>query len=125
MTPRLRAKSELPLRRVSLKLLSGAEHYEEVVSRELPSARVSLWIGTANLKELFVEAPLGTRARARGRYVSILETLEQLANRGVELRVLHGRAPSGPFRAELKRRKELQKRLRLRECPRVHLKTLV
>jgi phosphatidylserine/phosphatidylglycerophosphate/cardiolipin synthase-like enzyme len=115
----------LPVRHVSLKLLSGAEHYDAVVSRELPNARVSLWIGTANLKALFVEAPVGTRARARGRYVSILETFEQLANRGVELRILHGRAPSGPFREELARRRELGKRLSLRECPRVHLKTIV
>jgi phosphatidylserine/phosphatidylglycerophosphate/cardiolipin synthase-like enzyme len=117
--------SPLPERRVSLKLLSGAQHYDAVISRELPSARVSLWIGTANLKALFVEAPIGTRARARGRYVSILETLEQLADRGVELRILHGRPPSGPFREELARRKQLVKRLHLRECPRVHLKTLV
>jgi phosphatidylserine/phosphatidylglycerophosphate/cardiolipin synthase-like enzyme len=113
------------MRRVNLKLVNGAEHYDEIICRELPSSRVALWIGTANLKELRVEAPIGTRARARGQYISILETFEALADRNVELRVLHGRAPSRAFREELGRRRRLEKQLQLRECPRVHLKTII
>jgi phosphatidylserine/phosphatidylglycerophosphate/cardiolipin synthase-like enzyme len=109
-------------RRVSLRLLSGAEHYDELVCQQLPSAQVSVWIGTANLKELRVQAPIGTRARARGRYISVLDLLADLAARGVELRILHGRAPSGPFAKALLSRRGLSKKLGLRECPRVHLK---
>jgi phosphatidylserine/phosphatidylglycerophosphate/cardiolipin synthase-like enzyme len=86
---------------------------------------VALWIGTANLKELRVEAPIGSRARARGEYISILETLESLTDRGVDVRILHGRAPSRPFLQELRSRPRLGKALKMRECPRVHLKTLV
>lgn len=109
-------------RRADLRLLFHADHYEHLVSRELSEAKVSLWIATANLKELRVDAPIGTRARAKGELVSILETFESLANRGVELRVLHGCRPSGPFSRELASRPELKKKLALRECPRVHLK---
>jgi len=109
-------------RRVSLRLLSGAEHYDELVCRELPSAQVSLWIATANLKELRVEAPVGTRARARGRYISVLDVLGELVSRGVDVRILHGRAPSGPFARALAARRGLGASLALRECPRVHLK---
>lgn len=116
-----RAERDEP-RRVALRLLSGADHYEELISRELPNARVSVWIGTANLKELRVEAPIGTRDRARGRFMSILEVLGGLAARGVEVRILHGRAPSGPFASALKARRGLIGKLGLRECPRVHLK---
>jgi phosphatidylserine/phosphatidylglycerophosphate/cardiolipin synthase-like enzyme len=107
-------------RRVSLRLLSGAEHYDELIQRELPSAEVSLWIATANLKELRVEAPVGTRARARGRYISVLDVLSELAGRGVQVRILHGRPPSGPFSRALRMRRGAE--LALRECPRVHLK---
>jgi phosphatidylserine/phosphatidylglycerophosphate/cardiolipin synthase-like enzyme len=109
-------------RRAELRLLFHADHYEELIARELSEAKVSVWIATANLKELRVDAPIGTRARARGELISILETFESLVNRGVEVRVLHGRTPSGPFSRELASRPELKKRLALRECPRVHLK---
>src|SRR5262245_1569525 len=94
-------------RHANLRLLVDADHYDSLVARVLPEARVSVWIGTANLKELRIEAPIGTRARARGRYVSVLETFESLANRGVELRVLHGRPASRAFRAELSARPRL------------------
>lgn len=113
-----------PARYANLRLLAGRDHYEELIQRDLPGARVAVWIATANLKELRVEAPVGTRARARGRYMSILEVLESLADRGVELRILHGRTPSRAFEAELGRRTRLARRLELRECPRVHLKTV-
>jgi phosphatidylserine/phosphatidylglycerophosphate/cardiolipin synthase-like enzyme len=109
-------------RRARLKLLADSEHYEKLVADQLSTAEVALWIGTANLKELHVEAPIGTRARARGRSVSIVEILDSLVSRGVDVRVLHGRTPSGPFRAALAK---LKSRLALRMCPRVHLKTVV
>jgi phosphatidylserine/phosphatidylglycerophosphate/cardiolipin synthase-like enzyme len=109
-------------RRANVKLLADADHYDLLIRNELPSAEVSVWIATANLKELRIEAPIGTRARARGRYVSILDTLETLVSRGVELRILHGRPPSGPFKEQLRRRPAL--RLPLRECPRVHMKVV-
>jgi phosphatidylserine/phosphatidylglycerophosphate/cardiolipin synthase-like enzyme len=111
-------------RRVNLSFIVDRAHYDDVVTGALASARVSVWIGTANLKELHVEALPGTRARARGEYVSILQTFETLADRGVELRILHGGLPSRPFRAELARRRALAKRLALRRCPRVHLKMI-
>ena len=119
------ASERPPARRVNLKLLADADHYEELVCRELPSAKVAVWIATANLKELRVEAPIGSRARARGRYVSILEGLESLADAGVELRILHGRAASRAFASELGARPRLGRLLERRECPRVHLKLVV
>jgi hypothetical protein len=53
-------RRELLRRTAAVTLVADRAHYEEVVQRHLASARVSLWIGTANLKELHVEAPVGT-----------------------------------------------------------------
>src|SRR5512142_1365704 len=93
-------------RHAKVKLVSDADHYDLLIRTELPGAKVSVWIATANLKELRIEAPIGTRAR--GRYVSVLDTLEGLVDRGVELRILHGRPPSGPFKQELARHTSLR-----------------
>lgn len=112
-------------RRVALQLIRDEQHYTELIERELPRARVAVWIATANLKELRIEAAVGTRARARGRYTSVLDTLLDLVRQGVEVRLLHGCPPSRPFVAELSRRRELAQKLEMRECPRVHLKTVI
>ncbi len=108
-----------------LRLVLDGEHHSELIEREIPSARVALWIATANLKEVRIEAPVGTRARARGRYVSVLETVEELSTRGVDVRILHGRIPSRAFARELGKRQGLSARKLLRECPRVHLKLVI
>lgn len=124
LVARAAAARERPERRVSLRLLAGRDHYEDLVARELPAAEVAVWIATANLKELRVEAPVGTRARARGRYMSIVDVLGSLSDRGVELRILHARPPSRPFESALARRNASSGRLELRQCPRVHMKTV-
>jgi phosphatidylserine/phosphatidylglycerophosphate/cardiolipin synthase-like enzyme len=112
-------------RQIQVALLTGREHYDELVERALRHAEVSVWIATANVKELHVQAPIGTRARARGRYESILAVFETLARRDVELRLLHGGTPSRAFRAALPRYRTLHEGgLQLRHCPRVHLKMI-
>jgi phosphatidylserine/phosphatidylglycerophosphate/cardiolipin synthase-like enzyme len=117
---------------VVLEYLTGRALYERVVRDALGGARVAVWIATANLKELLVEAPPGTRARAAGEYVSVLEVFEDLAARGVELRILHAGLPSRAFARELVKRRRLMRprgalpaALSLRRCPRVHFKAVV
>jgi phosphatidylserine/phosphatidylglycerophosphate/cardiolipin synthase-like enzyme len=72
------------------------------------------------------EAPIGTRDRARGRYVPILDTLQSLCDRGVHVRILHATPPSGPFREELAARtgRLAAPRFEMRACPRVHMKMI-
>lgn len=112
-------------RRALVSLLFDRDHYEQVV-QALGRATTSVWIATANVKQLMVEAPVGTRDRARGRYVPILDTLQSLCDRGVSVRLLHATAPSRPFRQELaSRAKRLgPPRFQMRACPRVHLKMI-
>lgn len=109
-------------RHVRAKLLVDGEHYDHLVAKEIATAKVSVWIATANLKTMLVEAPIGSRARARGRYVSFFESLGDLARRGVDVRVLHAAPPSRPLARELV--KERGASAVLRQCPRVHLKTI-
>jgi phosphatidylserine/phosphatidylglycerophosphate/cardiolipin synthase-like enzyme len=112
-------------RNAKVELIADRRHYDEVVLRAIGEARVSVWIATANLKDVHIEAPIGTRARARGEYMSMTERFEELVGRGVEVRILHGALPSRPFRASLARRRGLKsKKFELRHCPRVHLKLI-
>jgi len=112
-------------RHAAVELVQDRRHCEEVVERAILGARVSIWIATANVKDVHVEAPIGTRARAKGRFVSLLERLESLVNDGVEVRILHGAAPSRPFRESLRRARGLGKPgFEMRHCPRVHLKLI-
>jgi phosphatidylserine/phosphatidylglycerophosphate/cardiolipin synthase-like enzyme len=113
------------VRTAKVELVADRRHYDEVVLRAIGEARVSVWVSTANLKDVHIEAPIGTRARARGRYMSITERFEELVGRGVEVRILHGAPPSRRFRASLGRRRGLKsEKFELRHCPRVHLKMI-
>ena len=106
-------------------LIFGKEHYDELVLGTILKAKTSVWIATANVKEMMHEAPIGSTARARGKYVSMLESLRDLARRGVEIRLLHAGTPSAPFRAAATKYKlKAEPRFEMRQCPRVHLKII-
>jgi phosphatidylserine/phosphatidylglycerophosphate/cardiolipin synthase-like enzyme len=112
-------------RRAALSLVVDRAHYEQV-TLAIARARTSVWISTANVKQLMTEAPIGTRDRARGRYVPILDTLQSLCDRGVQVRLLHATPPSRPFRQELAGRaaRLVGPGFEMRLCPRVHLKMI-
>ncbi|MBX3161564.1 MAG: phospholipase D family protein [Deltaproteobacteria bacterium] len=108
---------------MAIELIGGRGHYERVIAA-VARAHTSVWIATANVKELLVEDTRPRRRRAS--YVSILAILDDLAARGVELRLLHAELPSGPFRTELQEHPRLVGgELALRRCPRVHMKLVV
>jgi phosphatidylserine/phosphatidylglycerophosphate/cardiolipin synthase-like enzyme len=117
-----------PARPVRARLVSGRGHYDTVI-RAVTEATRSVWIATANLKELMVEDHRAKPGRARaGRrpYRSVLEVFDDLAGRGVELRMMHAGAPSRAFRGELDRHPRLFRGgLELRNCPRLHFKAVV
>jgi phosphatidylserine/phosphatidylglycerophosphate/cardiolipin synthase-like enzyme len=99
-------------------LLFNADLYREVVLGKLSRARESVWIATANVKEMQVEIS--------GRFRSILDVFDELHRRGVELRLLHAELPSRPFRAAFDRKRDLVSGgLELKICPRVHFKAVV
>lgn len=90
----------------------------------------SVWIATANLKELMVEdgraRPGQARTSTRRAYRSVLAVFDELSRKGVELRILHASPPSRPFREEFDRHPRLFRGgLQLRACPRLHFKAVV
>lgn len=115
------------MRGVDLELLIHDDHYPAVMQRVL-EARRSVWIATANLKELMIEDAELVPGRRRGgaRFRSVLSAFSQLAERGVELRILHATPPSRVFRRDFDRQKRLVSgALELRLCPRNHLKLVI
>ncbi|MEO6418577.1 MAG: phospholipase D family protein [Polyangiaceae bacterium] len=114
-------------RSVRARLIVDRDHYDTLI-KAIEDAKVSVWISTANVKSMMIEAPIGTVARARGKYLSILDSFDGLAARGVDLRLLHAGLPSGPFRTELRKHPRLVDKakggLAIRQCPRVHLKMI-
>ncbi len=115
-------------RQVSLRVVADREHYDQVMNAVL-EARQSVWIATANLKDVMVEDPRvipGRRRGRRGNYRSVLDVLAELAAQGVELRLLHAAPPSKAFRRSFDARPELvEGGIEMRRCLRVHLKTVV
>jgi len=120
-------------RPVNLALIAGRGHYEAVVKAAMNAER-SLWIATANLKELMVEDERARPGRRRtasrqGEFRSMLAVLAERVERGVEVRILHASPPSGPFREDLRRQPVLRRPGRgafaMRLCPRVHFKAVI
>jgi phosphatidylserine/phosphatidylglycerophosphate/cardiolipin synthase-like enzyme len=115
------------LQGVQLELLVHGDHYPAVIARVLAAQR-SVWIATANLKELMIEdVPLVPGRRAgRARFRSVLAALSELSARGVELRILHAAPPSRIFVRDFDRQQRLVAGgLELRMCPRNHLKLVI
>lgn len=106
------------MRPIEAELLANAELYREVVLRRLARARESVWIATANVKEMLVDTGSGFR--------SVVELFDELRQRRVELRLLHAELPSRPFRAAFDRKSALVRGgLELKICPRVHFKAVL
>ena len=103
--------------RGTAELILDEAHYTRVVVEGILTARVSLDIRTADFKAM--RTPTGSRQRAR----SILDVFRTLADRGVEIRLLHSGVPSGPVLEALRRHTD--SRLKIRRCPRQHAKVVV
>lgn len=101
----------------NVELVCDAVHHECVVVEGILGAKLSVDIATADFKAMLV--PVGKTRRAK----SIVHHLRELANKGVEIRLLHAGTPSAAALQELKR--ELPERLTIRRCPRLHAKTVV
>lgn len=98
-------------------LILNEVHFKTVVLNGICKARVSIDIMTADFKAMLV--PDGFTKRAR----SIVEIFRKLADKGVEIRLLHAGVPSSAALIELKR--ELPANLTIRRCPRLHSKAVL
>jgi phosphatidylserine/phosphatidylglycerophosphate/cardiolipin synthase-like enzyme len=97
-------------------LVVDGEHFKRVVRGGILSAKISIDIMTADFKAMLVPT-VGRSA------VSVVRVLRNLADKGVEIRLLHAGTPSSAALVEL--RKELPRGLTIRRCPRLHAKAVI
>ena len=121
--PVLRSASSPP--RGEAELVVDAQHYHRIVRDGILPAKVSLDVMTADFKAMLVPAAGAGAGTGRGRYgaPSIVQVFRRLAEKGVEIRLLHAGTPSSAALRELKR--ELPRGLTIRRCPRLHAKAVI
>jgi len=105
--------------RTPFRFIRDEEHYPAVLEEEILAARSYVKIATANVKEI--------RVLRGGKYRSILRSFEEMVERGVSIRILHGARPSERFRDGLSESRTLSRneRFEMMYCPRAHLKMTV
>ena len=103
-----------------IRLLLNDEVYDAVIEHGLAEAKHSVWIGTANVKNLMM-AIGGAQARTS------LDLFEELGSRGVNVRLLHSGVPSGPFLKALRGREQAlaDGHFKMKRCIRVHFKCVL
>ena len=101
---------------MAIEFISGKDHYDKVVAR-VATVRKSLWIGTADIKDLHVRTGNSTEP--------FLAALARLLKRGVEIRLIHAKEPGPAFREDFDRYPILHTALERMLCPRVHFKILI
>ena len=98
------------------KYIHNEEHYSEVISR-IATVRETLWIGTADIKDVYV--------KQNGESIPLLGQLAGLLKRGVGVRLIHAKEPGPNFREDFDRYKILATDLERVMCPRVHFKMMI
>lgn len=101
---------------MSVEFISNKDHYDKVINR-VASVKKSLWIGTADIKDLHVKVGSSTEP--------FLSVLAKLLKRGVEIRLIHAKEPGPAFREDFDRYPILKIGLERILCPRVHFKMLL
>lgn len=96
--------------------IKDIEHYNRVLSR-VASVKHTLWIGTADIKDLHVK--VGSDSEP------FLSVLDKLIRKGVSVRLIHAKEPGPIFREEFDRFPALISGLERALCPRVHFKMMI
>lgn len=96
--------------------IADADHYNKVLSRTA-SVKSSLWIATADIKDLYVRVGQGR--------LPFLGVLAGLLEKGVEIRLMHAKEPGPVFREDFDRYPILATALERALCPRIHFKLMI
>lgn len=97
--------------------ISDREIYLRVIREAVGSAQQFLWLGTSDLKDLYVHKGK--------RMVPFLEVLSDLVENGVSIRLIHAKEPGPNFRRDFDRFPNLLTGLERIHCPRIHFKSVV
>ena len=96
--------------------IANENHYDLVIEK-IKSVKKTLWIGTADIKDLYVKSGVSTKP--------LLEILSDLAKSGVEIRLIHAKEPGKAFREDFDKYPILIEGMERVICPRVHFKIII
>lgn len=99
-----------------LSFVSDTAHYSSVLDL-VTKARETLWIGTADIKDLYV-----VQGKTEKPFLGVLS---DLIGKGVEVRLIHAKEPGPNFREDFDRYPRLARMLERVMCPRVHFKLII
>ena len=99
-----------------LSFISDTDHYSTVLDL-VTKARETLWIGTADIKDLYV-----VQGKTEKPFLGVLS---DLIGKGVEVRLIHAKEPGPNFREDFDRYPRLARMLERVMCPRVHFKLVI
>lgn len=100
-----------------VEFITDREIYHKVLCERVARAREFVWLGTADLKDLYIDKP--------GKMVPLLEVLSDLVKKNVAIRLLHAKEPGPRFREDFDRYPNLLAGMERILCPRVHFKSVV
>ena len=98
------------------KFISDTEHYTEVLEKAM-KAKQTLWIGTADIKDLYV-----VKGKSEKPFLGVLS---DLLGKGVNVRIIHAKEPGPAFREDFDQYPRLATMLERVLCPRVHFKLII
>ena len=99
-----------------LSFISDTAHYTSVLDL-VTKAKETLWIGTADIKDLYV-----VQGKTEKPFLGVLS---DVIGKGVEVRLIHAKEPGPNFREDFDRYPRLAKMLERAMCPRVHFKLII
>ncbi|HQO08827.1 MAG TPA: phospholipase D-like domain-containing protein [Clostridiales bacterium] len=102
---------------MSTEFITNKDIYEKVIQERIPKAEKFVWIGTSDIKDLYV--------KKKTKMVPFLEVLSDLIKKGVEIRLIHAKEPGEIFREEFDKYPALIKGMERLLCPRVHFKIVI
>lgn len=100
-----------------LEFLTDKEIYEKVILQLIPQTKEFLWIGTADIKDMYIEQ--------HGTMVPFLSVLNGLLQHKKVIRLIHAKDPGPNFRKDFDKYPLLWKNMERICCPRVHFKTII
>ena len=99
-----------------IKYIANSQHYDDVLSR-IASVKHTLWIGTADIKDVYVKSGVTV--------VPLLAVFNKLIKHGVSIRLIHAKQPGPAFREDYDKYPALWSSMEMTLCSRVHFKMMI
>lgn len=99
-----------------IRYIRDEQHYT-LLMNEISKVKHTLWMGTADLKDLYIKQGKSS--------MPFLSLLEQEIKQGVSIRLLHAKEPGENFKNDFDKYPLLWEGLERSLCPRIHFKILI